>query len=200
MECVLVGGVVGQFISSLSCLLITMAKDRRWPPRGGALKHREQKQRRRSQAAWSLSLDTASRIVANFTPSGSLEALGILLMISTGHFGGRGASDSNKAGWPELLISGRQCGRDAGGGEAEVGWIEGGQREPGQREATGPWRQSTPAVVREMVRQQTLQEKHLKNEQRSEDAADKKSTNTSGVGKINNYYEDIYIFVYNNTD
>ena len=31
------------------------------------------------------------------------------------------------------------------------------------------------------------------NEQRSKDAAAKKRTNTSGVGKINNYYEDIYI-------
>ena len=88
-------------------------------------------------------------------------------MIPTGHLGGRGASDSNKAGWPELPISGRQCGRDAGGGEAEAGWIEGGRREPGQREATGPWRRSTPAVVREMVRRQTLQDTF---EDRSPDA------------------------------
>ena len=28
----------------------------------------------------------------------------------------------------------------------------------------------------------------------------KKDLNTSGVGKINNYYEDIYIPPYNNTD
>ena len=42
--------------------------------------------------------------------------------------------------------------------------------------------------------------KHLKNEQRSKDAAAKKRPNTSGVGKINNYYEDIYISPYNNTD
>ena len=41
--------------------------------------------------------------------------------------------------------------------------------------------------------------KHLKNEQRSRDAAAKKSANTSGVGKINNYCEDIYIPPYNNT-
>ena len=39
-----------------------------------------------------------------------------------------------------------------------------------------------------------------KNEQRSKDAAAKKTPNTSGVGKINNYYEDIYIPPYNNTD
>ena len=39
----------------------------------------------------------------------------------------------------------------------------------------------------------------LKNEQRSKDAAAKKRPNTSGVGKINNYYEDIYI-PHNNTD
>ena len=32
------------------------------------------------------------------------------------------------------------------------------------------------------------------------DAAAKKRPNTSGVGKINNYYEDIYIPPYNNTD
>ena len=42
--------------------------------------------------------------------------------------------------------------------------------------------------------------KHFKNEQRSKDAAAKKRSNTSGVGKINNYYEDIYIPPYNNTD
>ena len=44
-------------------------------------------------------------------------------------------------------------------------------------------------------------EKHLKNEQRSRDAAAKKRANTSGVGKINNYCEDIYIHVppYNTT-
>ena len=36
-------------------------------------------------------------------------------------------------------------------------------------------------------------EKHFKNEQRSRDAASKKRANTSGVGKINNYCEDIYI-------
>ena len=39
----------------------------------------------------------------------------------------------------------------------------------------------------------------LKNEQRSRDAAAKKRANTSGVGKINNYCEDIYIPPYNNT-
>ena len=31
------------------------------------------------------------------------------------------------------------------------------------------------------------------------DAAAKKRANTSGVGEINNYYEDIYIPPYNNT-
>ena len=45
-------------------------------------------------------------------------------------------------------------------------------------------------------------EKTFKNEQRSKDAAAKKRPNTSGVGKINNYYEDIYMYIppYNNTD
>ena len=42
--------------------------------------------------------------------------------------------------------------------------------------------------------------KHFKNEQRSKDAAAKKRPNTSGVGKINNYYEDIYLPPNNNTD
>ena len=42
-------------------------------------------------------------------------------------------------------------------------------------------------------------EKTFKNEHRSKDAAAKKRPNTSGVGKINNYYEDIYIPPYNNT-
>ena len=42
-------------------------------------------------------------------------------------------------------------------------------------------------------------EKHFKNEQRSKDAAAKKRPNTSGVGKINNYYEGICI-PHNNTD
>ena len=43
-------------------------------------------------------------------------------------------------------------------------------------------------------------EKTFKNEQRSKDAAAKKRPTTSGVGKINNYYDDIYIPPYNNTD
>ena len=43
-------------------------------------------------------------------------------------------------------------------------------------------------------------EKTFKNEQRSKDVAAKKRPTTSGVGKINNYYEDIYIPPYNNTD
>ena len=43
-------------------------------------------------------------------------------------------------------------------------------------------------------------EKTFKNDQRSKDAAAKKRPNTSEVGKINNYYEDIYIPPYNNTD
>ena len=42
-------------------------------------------------------------------------------------------------------------------------------------------------------------EKHFKNEQRTRDVAAKKGANTSGVGKSNNYYEDIYIPPYNNT-
>ena len=40
-------------------------------------------------------------------------------------------------------------------------------------------------------------EKTFKNEQRSKDAAAKKRPTTSGVGKINNYYEDISIPPYN---
>ena len=43
-------------------------------------------------------------------------------------------------------------------------------------------------------------EKTFKNEHRSKDAAAKKRSNTSGVGKINNYYVDIYIPPNNNTD
>ena len=46
----------------------------------------------------------------------------------------------------------------------------------------------------------TKTEKTFKNEQRSKDAAAKKRPNTSGVGNINNYYEDIYIPPNNNTD
>ena len=42
-------------------------------------------------------------------------------------------------------------------------------------------------------------EKHFLNEQRSSNAAAPKRANTSGVGKINNYCEDIYIPPYNNT-
>ena len=53
-------------------------------------------------------------------------------------------------------------------------------------------------IIRAMVYIKT--EKTFKNEQRSKDAAAKKRPNTSGVGKINNYYEDIYIPPYNNTD
>ena len=47
---------------------------------------------------------------------------------------------------------------------------------------------------------ETRPKKHFKNEQRSKDAAAQKRPNTSGVGKINNYYEDIYIPPYNSTD
>ena len=47
---------------------------------------------------------------------------------------------------------------------------------------------------------ETRPKKHFKNEQKGKDAAAKKRPNTSGVGKINNYYEDIYISPYNNTD
>ena len=47
---------------------------------------------------------------------------------------------------------------------------------------------------------ETRPKKHFKNEHISKDAAAKKRPNTSGVGKINNYYEDIYIPPYNNTD
>ena len=42
-------------------------------------------------------------------------------------------------------------------------------------------------------------EKTFNNEQRSKDAAAKKRADTSGVGNINNYCEDIYIPPYNNT-
>ena len=42
-------------------------------------------------------------------------------------------------------------------------------------------------------------EKHFKNEQSNRDDAAKKRANTSGVGKSNNYDEDIYIPPYNNT-
>ena len=44
------------------------------------------------------------------------------------------------------------------------------------------------------------QHNYKKNEQRSKDAAAKKRPNTSGVGNINNYYEDIYIPPNNNID
>ena len=47
---------------------------------------------------------------------------------------------------------------------------------------------------------ETRPKKHFKNEQKSKDVAAKKRPNASGVGKINNYYEDIYIPPYNNTD
>ena len=47
---------------------------------------------------------------------------------------------------------------------------------------------------------ETRPKKHFKNEQRSKDASAKRRPNTSGVGKINNYYEDVYIPPYNNTD
>ena len=40
---------------------------------------------------------------------------------------------------------------------------------------------------------------YIKNEQRSRDAAAKKRANTSGIGKSNDYYEDIYIPPYNNS-
>ena len=46
---------------------------------------------------------------------------------------------------------------------------------------------------------QSRMKKHLNNVQRSRDAAAKQRADTSGVGKSNNYCEDIYIPAYNNT-
>ena len=43
------------------------------------------------------------------------------------------------------------------------------------------------------INYKTRSKKHFKNEQITRDAAAKKRANTSGVGKINNYCEDIYI-------
>ena len=48
---------------------------------------------------------------------------------------------------------------------------------------------------------ETRPKKHFKNEQRSKDATAKKDLiQVEYIGKINNYYEDIYTPPYNNTD
>ena len=69
------------------------------------------------------------------------------------------------------------------------------------------WKTSLISIYRvcdSMIRYYQLiykrRKKHFLNEQRSKDAAAKKRPNTSGVGKINNYYEDICIPPYNSTD
>ena len=62
------------------------------------------------------------------------------------------------------------------------------------------WNTSLIPIYRVYRLFDTRPKKHFKNEQGSKDAAAKKRPNTSGVGKINNYYEDIYIPPYNNTD
>ena len=46
---------------------------------------------------------------------------------------------------------------------------------------------------------ETRPKNHFKNEQRSRDAAANKRANTSGVEKVNNYCENIYVLPYNNT-
>ena len=62
------------------------------------------------------------------------------------------------------------------------------------------WRAHRPIQTQTYLYIYKTEKKHFKNEQRSKDAAAQKRPNTSGVGKINNYYEDIYIPPYNNTD
>lgn len=103
-----------------------------------------------------MTLATVSRTEASFAPTSSLEALGILLIILAEHLGG---SCVGCSGWEELPPwrprRWEDGGRGVGVGEA---WMEGGQREPGQRAATGPWRRSTPATVSEMARWQTAQD------------------------------------------
>ena len=59
--------------------------------------------------------------------------------------------------------------------------------------------QESLAILRVYIYIYTRPKKHLKNERRSRDAAANKRANTSGVGKINNYCEDIYVPPYNNT-
>ena len=59
---------------------------------------------------------------------------------------------------------------------------------------------SASIIITQILLHVVLLLKTEKTEQRSKDAAAKKGPNTSGVGKINNYYEDIYISPYNNTD
>ena len=54
--------------------------------------------------------------------------------------------------------------------------------------------QTSPALPRGMYIHRM--KKHFKNEQRNRDDAAKKRANTSGVGKSNNYYEDIYLYSY----
>ena len=58
---------------------------------------------------------------------------------------------------------------------------------------------SSCSFQRELQFNSKRTKKRFKNEQRSRDAAAKKRANTSGVGKIINYCEDIYIPPYNNT-
>lgn len=70
--------------SSLSWRLIAVAKDQRWPPLGGDLRHRALNPVNRSQVARSLiSLTRRSRMDDSFFAAGSLEALGILLITFT---------------------------------------------------------------------------------------------------------------------
>ena len=64
--------------------LIAVVKDQRWPPLGGDLRQRALNPTNRSQVARSLiSLTRRSRMDDNFFAAGSLEALGILLIILT---------------------------------------------------------------------------------------------------------------------
>ena len=49
------------------------------------------------------------------------------------------------------------------------------------------------------IRLDNINKNKKNNEQRNRDAAAKKRTNTGGIGKSNNYYEDIYIPPYNNS-
>ena len=133
--------------SSLICLLMVDARDRRCPPLGGDRRQRVLNWRRRSQEVWSLVWTTASRIEVSFLPAGSREPLGILLMIFIlKRVDGGGIVED---GWEDVESA------DGGPACTDGDRLPGGLRDPGQRAWTGPCCLTTPAEVRDIGRWQT---------------------------------------------
>ena len=113
--------------------------------------------------------------------------------------GGREGGRGEREGGRERREEGRE-GRERERRERERETKRERERGGGREAGGGEKGKYINRIIRHAKPNVEKTEKTFKNEQRSKDAAAKKRPNTSGVGKINHYSEDIYIPPYNNTD